>query len=1055
MADELRIRLFGGLEVEGIAAKDLGSRKARTLVEVLALARGAVVPAERIADALWPADPPARPTEQIGVLVSRLRAVLGSERFIRTDAGWSLAVDWLDADELETRVDEAAARMAAGSPAAALAVARAALELVRGDLVADEPDAPWAEADRAGAARAVARARVIIAEAALATGHPPDAAAAAERALDHDPYDEQALRVLMRAHAAAGRPASALAAYARVRERLVEDLGVSPVEETEALHTAILLGRIDTPGGAERRAARSRRVVGRDRELAALDRALASAVAGQSNLVVVEGEAGIGKTALVDEWTERVSARALVLAGRCDELGRDLPLQPILDGVAVQLRRLPEPDAAAVLGDSAEVLGPLLGRVPDAGATRGPTTVNDPAAGRAMLFARLLAAIERAAGPRPCVVVVEDIHFASPSTLEWLQFAVRRSDRLLAVASRRLGEGTALQGAAVVRLGPLDLDAVADLVGAERAPELHARSGGHPLFLVELAAADDSGALPDSVRDAVVSRVEALGDAATTLRAAAVLGTTIDIDVLAGVLDRPLPVLLEHLEAGMRAHVVAEREGSLVFRHDLLREALAADTTVARRAYLHRQAARVLRDRPRHDPLEVAWHAQRGGDAESAAGALVDAAAIARDRFDVAAADDLLGQALALYETPAAYLDRARVRIARWELDGARDDARRAIELGAGVEGLEVAAWVEYYRRDYDLAYRYAEEAVARSSEPGLRASCLAMSGRVLHARGDLLAAEPRLQEAVREAPPAVRGFAQVWLAGLRMHQGRGEEANELVDRALVEHEWLGHPFARNHGWHFRMLALGHLGRPAEALVAAKDARDLALAGGESGTRFVAVADNVRSWVLRALGRVDEGDELSASVEEWTAEGQPTAATNEMRCAALLDLAEGPLLKGDLDAAAAAIERGRVVETINGTMMWHHRQRHRVQEARWLLGTGAFAEAFQLATAVVGDAVARGTPRYGALASAVAARASLAMGEPVDRGALDAVLAELDRCAGLEAWLVTAELASAARDEAWWRDAERRAGRLIGLAGDDAETLRSWVASQFSALGRR
>src|SRR3984893_12417586 len=115
---QLRVRLFGGLEVEGIDGLTLGSRKARTLVKVLALARGAAVPADTVVEALWPGDDmPAKPVEQVGVLVSRLRSVLGAERLTRSDVGGALAVDWLDVAELEARVDEAAARLGAGNPA--------------------------------------------------------------------------------------------------------------------------------------------------------------------------------------------------------------------------------------------------------------------------------------------------------------------------------------------------------------------------------------------------------------------------------------------------------------------------------------------------------------------------------------------------------------------------------------------------------------------------------------------------------------------------------------------------------------------------------------------------------------------------------------------------------------------------------------------------------------------------------------------------------------------------------------------------------------------------
>jgi DNA-binding SARP family transcriptional activator len=1053
--EQLRVRLLGGLDVDGLDERAIGSRKARTLVKLLALGRGAPVMADAIVEALWPDhDVPAKPMEQIGVLVSRLRAALGSDRLIRSDAGWALAIDWLDIVELEDRVDEAAARLAAGSPTAARAAARAALALVRGELLADEPDPVWAEADRVAVARTVARARVVAAEAALAAGDPGDAAAVAEGALDHDPYDEAALRTLMRAHAAAGRPASALAAYARVRARLGDDLGVDPVKETEELHTAILLGDIAAPPLPPASADPGRAViVGRIEERAVLEHRLAMAERGDAVAVMVEGEAGIGKTALLGSWIADAAGRALVLVGRCDELGRGLPLQPVLDGLAAHLRRITDEETALVLGDAAWSLAPLLG--PVAGERRSgsqPTTVTDATVGQALLFADLLSAIQRARGERPVVVIVEDVHLAAPSTIEWLRYAVHRGQRLLVVASRRPDEGAALDGAHVIDLGPLDLDAVAELVGTTRAVDLHERSGGHPLFLVELAAAGDDE-LPASVREAVAARVDDLGDAATTLRAAAVLGTEVDVDLLAGVLAAPVAALLEHLDAGIRTRIIEERAGALAFRHELVREALVAGTTAARRALVHREAARVLHDRSRHDPLQVAWHAQRGGDLDLATDALVDAAAVAFDRYDVVLAEELLDQAVSLTDRVAARLARARVRIARWDVAGAHADTTRALELGSGAQALEVAAWVEYYRRDYDMAHRYAEEAVARSDDPGLRASCLAMSGRVLHARGDLHEAEPRLAEAVETAPAAVRGFAQVWMACFRAHQGRTAEASDLVDRAFAQRQWLGHPFAVHHGHMWRTLALGQRGRVLDALRASDEARSAAVASGQAGARFICAVDNVHSWLLRGLGRLDEADDVSARVlDVTTADG--TTSTNEMRHASMLDLLDGRLLAADFDGASAAIERAAPVETLHGTMAWHHRQRYWVQHARFALAAGDPALAAERARQAVVDAEQRGSDRYGSFGKIVAARAAVALGERLDHDEVDAALLVLESCGGLEAWLVTAELAAATGIDRWWRDAERRAGALVSVSGDHAEPLRRWIGERFAALGR-
>lgn len=1052
--EQLRVRLLGGLDVEGLDERAVGSRKARTLVKILALARGAPVTADAVMDALWVGgDKPAKPMEQIGVLVSRLRAVVGVERLVRSDAGWALTVDWLDVVELEHRVEEASARLAAGSATAARAAAGAALALVRGPFLADEPDPVWAETDRAAVSRTIARARVVAAEAALAAGDPGDAAAVAEGALDHDPYDEAALRTLMRAHAAAGRPASALAAYARVRVRLGEDLGVDPAKETEELHTTILLGdeaatALPAPTAIGRTA-----IVGRFVELAALDDHLATAERGDVAAVVVEGEAGIGKTALLESWILGAANRAVVLIGRCDELGRGLPLQPVLDGLATHLRRITDEDKALVLGDATWSLAPLLGPVAGERQTGSqPTTITDAAVGQALLFADLLATLQRAGGDRPVVVVVEDMHLAAPSTVEWLRYALHRGRRLLIVASRRPQEGSALEGAHALSLGPLDLDAVRDLVGSSRAVELHERSGGHPLFLVELAAAGGEE-LPASVRDAVATRVDLLGDAATTLRAAAVLGDEVDVDLLAGVLGATVSTLLEHLDVGIRTRIIEERTGAMAFRHELVREALVAGTTAARRALVHREAARVLHDRLHHDPLQVAWHAQHGGDLQMANDALVEAAAVAFDRYDVVLAEELLGRAIGLVDDAGARLARARVRIARWDIAGARSDTARALDLGSGPQGLEVAAWVEYYRRDYDLAFRYAEEAVASSDDAGLRASCLAMSGRVLHARGDLFEAEPLLVEAIETAPPAVRGLAQVWLGCLRAHQGRTTEAGDLVDRAFAQRHWGGYPFATHHGHMFRTLALGQRGRVLDAMIASEDARAAAVAAGQVGARFVCVVDNVHSWLLRGVGRLQAADELSAMVFEVTS-GDGGASTNEMRHASMLDLVEGRLLAGDLDGAAEAIDQATPVESMRGTMAWHHRQRYWVQQARLALATGDLAAAREKANQGMADATRRGALRYALFAQIVAARAAAAAGESFDHDAIDDALVTLESCGGLEVWLVTAELAASTGVDRWWRDADRRAGALVSVAGDHAEPLRRWIGDSFAALGR-
>lgn len=1043
----LRLRVLGGLRVEGLDDHAVGSRKARRLLKVLAVARGASVPTDRIVDALWGDRTPGRPADQVGVLVSRLRSVLGSHRLSRSDAGYALAYDWLDLVELESRVTEAERRHATAQLAAARAAAEAALALVRGPLLPEE-DGEWVDTERVVAERLAHRARLVLAEVAVAGGDCGTAVTAAEALLVADPYDEAALRALMRAHAAAGSPGSALAAYADLRARLADDLGVPPGAATEALHDAIVLGHQTGPRATVPPAPA---LVGREPELAVLAEAAADAGAGGGVLVVVEGEPGIGKTALLDAAAAAAAGRhpeLTVVRCRVDPVGRSLPLQPVLDGLAALLQALPADVAAAALGPDAPVLEPLLGWRPSDAPTA--TVLSDPEAGRSLLCSALLATLVRAAGGGPLLVTVDDLHLADAATLVWIQFAVHRGRSVAVFAARRLEGAAAPPGARVLRLGPLDAHAAALVVGADRGPDLHARSGGNPFFLIELAGSVD--AVPAGIRDSVDERATRLGaEAAQTVRLAAVLGSVIDLDLLAGILHRPLPSLLDDADAAVTGGLLQAQGTTYVFRHELVREALVAGMTAARRAFFHREAARVLAARGRPDARLVAWHARRGGDQALAARALLDVAGAAAARYDHDEAERSLVEAVALDDGPEVRLARARLRMARWDTAGAAEDAERALAMGAGAAGLEVAGWIAYYRRDYEAAQRHADEGAVRAADEALRASCLALAGRTRHSLGAVREAEPRLVEAAACRVVEVRSVAQVWLAALRAHQGEAGEARDLAERALVEPARFGHPFGPFHGAFVRALALGMQGRIEDLLEVSTGLERDAERAGPQGARFVPIALNLRAWPLRAVGRVSEALDLLDRGLDRCPPGTPALA--EPRHVGRLDAAETVLAGGSLDAALRELDRSALAfATWEGTMVWRARQRLQLLRARAWLAAGDLAAAEHAALVVVEGAEAASNARHGLMARCVAAEAVARGGGAVDPQLVDGWLARLDACAGLEAWLVTARLAAACGVDRWWRDAERRAGRVVRAAGPLADDARRHVDRSLAAL---
>jgi len=287
------------------------------------------------------------------------------------------------------------------------------------------------------------------------------------------------------------------------------------------------------------------------------------------------------------------------------------------------------------------------------------------------------------------------------------------------VATKRAEEDVTIPRSATIAIGPLDLAAVAEIVGEERAPSMWRRTGGNALLVVELAAMespdvgtsidiDESNdesieatgtaagasrtAVPTAIRRAVAERLRRAGASAMTVRTAAVLGPVVDLDLLSGVLGAsPLEVLAD-LDDATRRGFLEESDGQMVFRHELVRAAAEAEATAARRAWVHRTAATLLAARADVNPLELARHARAGGDLATAAAALADAADVARARFDLPGAERLLDAAVTAHDDADLRLRRSRLRLARNDLEGADLDAAAALGLGAFASHLVVSA---------------------------------------------------------------------------------------------------------------------------------------------------------------------------------------------------------------------------------------------------------------------------------------------------------------------------------------------------------------------------
>jgi len=406
-------------------------------------------------------------------------------------------------------------------------------------------------------------------------------------------------------------------------------------------------------------------MVGRDAELALLDDALRRAGAGESASVLVGGEAGIGKSRLTAEFRRRVADEATVLTGWCLDYGSTPapfgPLPAILRGVLDELGDRAD-EAAGPGRDALQLLLPERATGPVDRSSIRPEGLRET-------IANLL---EAAAATRPVVVVIEDLHWADAATLSMLSFLLRalagRSVLFLLTCRidevRRGGQVRTFLAEAErarlldrVTLGRLDAIAVRDLVLRLRGPvddaglaRLMERSEGVPFFIEELLC-NVQGPLPDTLRDVLLSRFDALGDdAKRVVRVASGSDGAIAHDLLATLTGFGDEALDEAVREAMGAGIIAISDrDSYGFRHALLREAVHDDLLPGERARLHWAYADAL-EGAGAAPSTLAFHWHRAHDSPRALAAAVTAMREAKNSYAFSTAARFGELALELWE---------------------------------------------------------------------------------------------------------------------------------------------------------------------------------------------------------------------------------------------------------------------------------------------------------------------------------------------------------------------------------------------------------------------
>ena len=453
---------------------------------------------------------------------------------------------------------------------------------------------------------------------------------------------------------------------------------------------------------------------GREVEVARLGAAWSAAAAGEPAVLLIVGEAGIGKTRLAREAIAVAeSTGGLVLQARCYAAERSLFLQPFVDALAGLVSTMRPDRLRELTGARAAAFAGLL---PAAGQVFGspPAERAAPEAELRRAYEGVTAMLSGLAEQRTLLLVLDDLQNAGRATVDLLHYLARHLGRarLLAIATIRAEQGAATideltDVAGQIELGPLPADAVAQLASAaghaDLAEVIFRRTRGHALFVTETLRGLSAGepGIPESLRAAVLARLRIAGPVTEELlRAGAVLGNSVDPAVLAGLLELPAHVVAHRCEqaAASRLLVVADR--TYEFANDLVQEILYDTTPTPTRLAYHRRAADLLTDHPE----SVAAHAVAANDWPRAAQAYLLAGQQAAARYATSDAEALFGRALRAAERAGqldlvgrAYVARARMRgrVASYRLAWADAKAGVVAARQAGDRRLEMKALQE------------------------------------------------------------------------------------------------------------------------------------------------------------------------------------------------------------------------------------------------------------------------------------------------------------------------------------------------------------------------
>ncbi|MFB6274098.1 MAG: tetratricopeptide repeat protein [Salinibacter sp.] len=868
----LKVRLLGDFHVQRDDGSpvEIRNSKTRALFQILIGDRGHPFSKDRLIEWLWPDSELGSAEANLRGRVQELRQLLepdlerGTEshyiQTVREGYRFSQHADCdVDAEAFERHLNDADRRYREGALAEARSAYERAVECCDGDYLPDAPYEDWALDRREHWRRRHLAALERLAELNVRLGDLPEARGHCLQVLEQDPHRESAWRQLMQVDWAAGERTEALRAYERCRETLREARGELPSSATQTLHERIREG-LPMPELESMEASASERsdleapqagelpLVGRDAELHEILERLRQTRAGRGGMTLVAGEAGVGKTRLIQDVLNGLSRDEWrILAGRFP----DLETPPALMGLANALRDgladgQIEPQAledlpTAWAGELAEWLPELAPHLPEPSST--PTLPSELKRWR--LFEALSQLLLTLASQKPLLLFLDDLHLADTATLDWLKMFTPQAEKvpLLVLGTARIEEA---QGALETlrregkrrswlrerQLDRLNADAVEALTRhlsdqPELAQLLTDCTQGNPFFITAtigfmveqglLRAGPDEGRweltttpqdpselVPPEAQEVLRQRLAHLQQAERELLyLAATFGATIPVSQLWqawGGAD------FDVLEGLCRRHLLVESGNEIAFAHALLREVVYADMSDARRRALHGRIAPVL------EATDVApvWrfhHYRLSDDPAQAVEPGRQALEQARRSYQNEEALRLSEQLLALLEESISDENRRRqltfeVRSQRFDIFGVmgqRSEQERELDaLFELAEQLGDREQCQVHRRRavvredegrMEQAQQDAEEALALAPDEDEQAESQLLLGNFALDTGKLARARDHYQQALGlfESGEDDRGGAQALnnLGIVHYYLGSYDQARSYYDQAL------------------------------------------------------------------------------------------------------------------------------------------------------------------------------------------------------------------------------------------------------------------------------